>query len=128
MATETDRLGAESYVQLTTFRKTGEPVPTPIWIVADGDELRVWTERDVGKVKRIRNNPVVELTACDRFGRKTHGATVRGKAYLLDDAGSDRVRTLIKRKYGVLGWLIVGGSQLRGGRERTVGIGIRLDG
>lgn len=126
MSNDLQRLGDEKYVQLTTFRKNGKAVPTPVWIVRVGDELRVWSERDAGKVKRIRNNGTVELTACDMRGRTTHGETVTGKAYVLDDAASDEIRAAIKRKYGLVGKITMLGSQLRGGKERTVGVGIRL--
>ncbi|MGH3949523.1 MAG: PPOX class F420-dependent oxidoreductase [Pseudonocardiaceae bacterium] len=128
MASELERLAGEKYVQLTTFRKSGEGVPTPIWAVANGDELFVWTPRDSGKVKRIRRDGHVEITACDALGRITHGATVPGQARLLDDKATDRVRTLIGKKYGLFGWLSVYGSMLRGGRQRTVGVAIKLDG
>ena len=36
-------LGASDFIQLTTFRRTGEPVPTPVWVVPDGDALAVFT-------------------------------------------------------------------------------------
>ena len=54
--TELDRLAAEKYVLLTTFRKDGRAVPTPVWAVRDGDALAVWTVSDAGKVKRIRRD------------------------------------------------------------------------
>lgn len=56
-------------VNLTTFRKSGEPVVTPVWYVILDDKLYVRTGADSGKVKRIRNNPRVLLAP----------ATVRGK-------------------------------------------------
>ncbi|GAA5114621.1 PPOX class F420-dependent oxidoreductase [Haloechinothrix salitolerans] len=127
MPTALRRLADEKYVQLTTFRRDGTPVPTPIWAVADDGELFVWTERNSGKVKRLRNNPRVEVTACDLRGKRTHGESVSGTARLLDDAETDRVRKLLGRKYGVLGFLGVVGSILRGGKKRTIGVGITLD-
>lgn len=127
MPTALERLADEKYVQLTTFRRDGRAVPTPIWAVAENGELYVWTPRDSGKVKRIRNNGRVEVTACDLRGSRTHGATASGTARLLDDAETDRVRKLIGRKYGVIGLLSVTGSILRGGKQRTVGVGITLD-
>ncbi|WP_034272991.1 PPOX class F420-dependent oxidoreductase [Haloechinothrix halophila] len=127
MSTALRRLADEKYVQLTTFRRNGTPVPTPIWAVADDGELFVWTERNSGKIKRIRNNPRVEVTACDLRGKRTHGEKVSGTARLLDDAETDRVRKLLGRKYGVLGFLGVVGSIVRGGKKRTIGVGITLE-
>lgn len=127
MSTELERLAREQYILLTTFRKNGEGVSTPIWLGADDGELVVWTPRDSWKVKRLRRDPRVEVTACDFSGKKTHGATVTGTGRLLDDEGSDRVRSLIRGKYGIMGWISVFGSILRGGKRRTIGVAIELD-
>ena len=37
------------YVSLTTFRRTGAPVVTPVWAAPDGDTLVIWTRADSGK-------------------------------------------------------------------------------
>jgi hypothetical protein len=127
MAPEFDRLAAEKYVLLTTYRRTGAPVATPIWVAGDGGELVMWTERKSGKVKRIRRSGTVEVQACDMRGSRTHGAVVPGKARILDDEGTERVRRAIARKYGILGRVTMFVSRLRGGRTRTVGLAIALD-
>jgi PPOX class probable F420-dependent enzyme len=128
MASETDRLAAERYVVLTTFRRDGRAVPTPIWVAGDGGELVLWSERKAGKVKRIRNSGRVEVQACDVRGKKTHGAVVSGQARLLDLSESDRVRRAITRKYGIVGRVTMFFSKLRGPADRTVGIAVKLDG
>src|SRR5262245_23301176 len=56
-----EQLGSEKYVQLTTFRRDGRAVPTPIWVMPDGDGVAFWTVRDSGKVKRIRNSGRVTI-------------------------------------------------------------------
>jgi hypothetical protein len=33
-------LGSEEYVLLTTFRTTGDPVKTPVWVVPGSDRLQ----------------------------------------------------------------------------------------
>lgn len=127
MSTALERLAGEQYLLLTTFRKSGEPVSTPVWAGQDGDEITVWTERQAGKVKRIRNDPRVELTACDLRGKSTHGPTVSGTARELDDEGSRRVRDSLAQKYGIIGRITMFFSRLRGGKQRTVGLSIALD-
>jgi PPOX class probable F420-dependent enzyme len=124
MATEFDQLAAEKYVLLTTFRKNGTGVGTAVWAAGDAGELLVWTQRDSGKVKRVRRDGRVQLQACDARGHRTHGPKLTGRARLLDDEGSDRTRRAIGRKYGVLGRLSMLFSRLRGGKERTVGMAI----
>ncbi|KMO95869.1 PPOX class F420-dependent oxidoreductase [Streptomyces roseus] len=102
-----DELNQGKYVSLTTFRKDGTPVATPVWAVADGGELYVWTRSDSWKVKRIRNNGRVALSACDVRGRVAEGAAVlEGEARLLDEAGLARVRKLMSRKYTWQFWLV----------------------
>jgi PPOX class probable F420-dependent enzyme len=128
MASETDRLAAERYVVLTTFRRDGRAVPTPIWVAGDGGELVLWSERKAGKVKRIRNSGRVEVQACDVRGKKTHGAVVSGQARLLDLSESERVRRAITRKYGIVGRVTMLFSKLRGPADRTIGIAVKLDG
>jgi PPOX class probable F420-dependent enzyme len=75
----------ERFVSLTTFRKTGEGVPTPVWIARDGDALIVTTPDGTGKVKRLRNDDRVELRPSDRMGKVADGAPiVAGHAEIVD--------------------------------------------
>ncbi|MFF2550047.1 PPOX class F420-dependent oxidoreductase [Nocardia sp. NPDC058058] len=120
-------VGTAKYVLLTTFKKDGTPVGTPLWAALDNGRLYIWTVTDSWKVKRIRRNPQVTVQACDVRG-KPNGEIVSGKAVILDDAGSDRVRGLVKRRYGLQGHLVVTGSTLRRGKTGTVGIEITAEG
>ena len=54
----------QKYVSLTTFRKDGTPVATPVWFGEEDDKLFVMTRSISGKYKRIRNNPQVRVAAC----------------------------------------------------------------
>lgn len=89
------------YVSLTTFRKTGVGVPTAVWIARDGDQLVVTTVDKTGKVKRLDNNPTVELRPCDMRGNVADGApTFSGTAQVVrDTAGIAAVKRAIARKY-----------------------------
>ena len=116
-----DRLAAEKYVLLTTFRRDGRAVPTPLWAVPYGSGLGFWTVADSGKVKRIRNGGRVTVGACDVRGRPT-GEPVEAHARLGDQADLDRVADGLRKKYGLIGRLTVLGSRLRRGREGTVAI------
>lgn len=69
-------LADEHFVSLTTFRKTGVGVSTPVWIARDGDELIVTTPDGTGKVKRVKNNGRVTLAPCSRMGKVADGAPV----------------------------------------------------
>ncbi|MFJ6480128.1 PPOX class F420-dependent oxidoreductase [Streptomyces sp. NPDC091682] len=123
-----EELGRARYVSLTTFRKDGTPVATPVWAVADGGELYVWTRSDSWKVKRIRNNGRVTVTACDMRGRVEEGARVReGEARLLGEAGLRRVRKLMSRKYTWQFWVVdVPAALARRGKRPHTAIAVKL--
>ncbi|HWC83045.1 MAG TPA: PPOX class F420-dependent oxidoreductase [Pseudonocardiaceae bacterium] len=123
---ELDRLGQEKYVLLTTYRKDGRAVPTPVWAARDGDELLVWSAMDTGKVKRIRREGAIELAGCDRRGTP-HGDSVRGQARLLDTADAPRALNAVGHKYGVLGRILVWASRLRRGLTGVAAIAITLE-
>jgi PPOX class probable F420-dependent enzyme len=98
---EIQRLGSATYLSLTTFRRDGTPVATPVWASRDGDHLYVWTEADAGKVKRVRSNGAVLLGPCDARGG-LQGAQVDGTAVVLGSADDvDRLRSLHRAKYGL---------------------------
>ncbi|MFI9405005.1 PPOX class F420-dependent oxidoreductase [Nocardia sp. NPDC052316] len=120
-------VGASDYVLLTTFRKDGSPVGTPVWAVADGDKLYVWTVTDSWKVKRLRRNPDVTVQPCSVRG-KPHGAVVAGTGRILDQDGTDRVRKLLMRKYWMMGPITILGSTLRRGKKGTVAVEITFPG
>ena len=95
-----DEIGRSRYVSLTTYRKDGTAVATPVWHVMNGGELVVVSEVETGKVKRIRNNGNVVVTVCGLRGRIAPGApSAQGTARLLDEAGTEAGRRLLARKY-----------------------------
>ncbi|MFC7449830.1 PPOX class F420-dependent oxidoreductase [Rhodococcus daqingensis] len=116
-------IGAAKYVLLTTFRKDGTGVPTPLWAALDGDRLLMWTVTDSYKVKRVRRNSRVTIAACDVRGNQK-GEAIEASAAILDDAGTDHARAVIARKYGVLGWITMKGSLIRRGKTGTIGLAV----
>lgn len=94
----------ETYVLLTTFRKNGDGVPTPVWIVALPDgRCGFTTEVGSGKVKRIRNNPKVTLQPCDMRGKVREGSEiVHATAEVLVGADAHVVRDAIRAKHKVM--------------------------
>lgn len=97
-----DRLAPESFVSLTTFRRSGEGVSTPMWVARDGEVLVMTTVAGSGKVKRLRNDPRVELRPCDRAGRVPPDAlTTTAVAQVVDDSAEiERQTALVRAKYG----------------------------
>ena len=98
----------EKYVLLTTFRKSGDAVSSPVWIapLADGG-AGFTTEPDVGKVKRIRNTPRVTLQACSATGKVKPGAEVmEATAAVVLGADAEPIQKAIRRKYWLMAVLI----------------------
>jgi PPOX class probable F420-dependent enzyme len=93
-------IAASKQISLTTFRKDGTPVPTAVWHVPDGDKLTTVSAASAGKVKRIRNNPNVEVTACDLRGNVDPSATsLKGVATLLPPSETENARRLMESRY-----------------------------
>ena len=123
-----DTLAKSRYLSLTTFRRDGTPVATPVWVARQGDELLVYTASSSGKAKRLRNNSRVLLAPCDMRGRP-RGDAVEGTARLQDEAATAVTIGLVRRRYGIQARLLLwwGG---RHAAERPglapVGIAIRV--
>jgi PPOX class probable F420-dependent enzyme len=120
-----DTLGSGKYLLITSYRKNGSGVATPVWVVRDGAALGAWTAADSWKVKRIRDRPDILVGPCDVRGRPT-GGQIPATAEILDAAETARYRQLVARKYGLIGRLTLFGSRLRRGERGTVGIRISL--
>ena len=92
-------LAQERYVSLTTFKRDGTPVSTPVWVAGDDGRLLVHSAVDTWKVKRIRRDPHVRVAPCGPGG-KVRGATIEGQATILEE--TSRVEALEARKYGLM--------------------------
>ncbi|MBM3685832.1 MAG: PPOX class F420-dependent oxidoreductase [Actinobacteria bacterium] len=121
-----DALAAGKYLSLTTFRRDGTPVATPVWLVRDGDALRVVTQADSGKAKRLRNDSRVLLAPCDARGA-LKGKQVEGTASLEDAEQTARTAQLIEARYGLLGKVIMWRSRRAARKPGAAGqVGIRV--
>ncbi|GEM_PF-473431 len=88
----------QKYISLTTFRKSGAGVATPVWFGEEDGKLYVMTRSDLGKAKRIRNNPQVRVAPCTIRGTVT-GAEIAAMARILPPEEHTRARQTINRKY-----------------------------
>jgi PPOX class probable F420-dependent enzyme len=88
----------QKYISLTTFRKSGVAVPTPVWFGEEDDKLYIMSRSDSGKVKRLRNNPKVKFAACSIRG-KIKGPEFAGVARILPAEDFSRARATVRRKY-----------------------------
>ena len=101
-------LVSEKYISLKTFRKSGVAVATPVWFAFDPDDdrkLYLVTDENTGKVKRLRNNPRVQLTPCDRAG-KVHGTEIEATIAFVPEAQRSRANAILAKRFGLLYGLI----------------------
>ena len=96
----------QKYVLLTTYRRDGTPVGTPVNIAIEGDRAFVRTWDTAWKVKRIRNNLEVEVAPSALRGKPT-GPAIRAHARILDGDESAYAGRAIARKHRILHGLLV---------------------
>ncbi|WP_392543598.1 PPOX class F420-dependent oxidoreductase [Oryzobacter telluris] len=99
-------LADAKYAELTTYRRSGVGVATPVWIAADESDpsrLVVISVDRTGKVKRLAHTDRVELRPCSMRGQVEPGApTYRGTGVVVRDAeGVAAVRRAVVAKYGL---------------------------
>src|SRR4249919_3116979 len=104
MRTETDVRAAETfdgkYLSVTSYRRDGRGVSTPVWFVRDGQRLLIETDVDSFKVKRMRREPRVAIARCTMRG-KIRELPTPGESEFLPDDQVRRVERLMAHKYRV---------------------------
>jgi PPOX class probable F420-dependent enzyme len=88
------------YMSVTSFKRDGTAVATPVWFVSENGHLLVETDASSGKAKRIRHNAAVTVASCSAGGRPK-GEPVASHARFLPESERARVEELFGRKYRV---------------------------
>jgi PPOX class probable F420-dependent enzyme len=88
------------YLSLTSFRRDGTPVATPLWFVEEGGRLYVVTAAGSWKAKRIRRNPAVTVARCTARGA-LRGDPIAARAEFLPEEEHAHVDRLMARKYRI---------------------------
>jgi uncharacterized protein len=95
-----ESLRGHKYCLVTTFRRSGEPVPTPVWFgLADG-RLYFRSYADSAKIKRIRANPSVLVGPCSVRGNPK-GPMIEASARLLSAGQEEAAEQAIQENYGL---------------------------
>jgi uncharacterized protein len=97
-------LSDEKYILLTTFRRDGTPVSSPVWAVPlDGGDTGFWTSSGSGKAKRLAHTERVTVQPCDGRGKVRKGSgAVDATARLVTGADLDAIRQKVIAKYGFM--------------------------
>jgi len=96
-------LADERYMSLTTFRRDGTPVATPVWVTpfADGS-VAFWTSSGSGKAKRLAHTQRVTVQPSDARGRvKPRTEPIEATARVVEGEELEEISRRVKAKYGV---------------------------
>jgi len=92
-------LASEPFVSLTTYRRDGTAVPTPVWAAPVDGRLLVWTGAESGKVKRLRHTPVATVAPCERGGSLL-GEPVGAHVRIMRKDETPALNSALTAKYG----------------------------
>jgi uncharacterized protein len=127
-AADLEALFPGRYVSVTSFKRDGTGVATPLWFVSDGGRLFALTDLHSAKVRRIRRNPRVLIAPCRANGKLLSAPTPADVEVLTDTADLERVQELLIERYKLSYRLVMLiyrlGRRLRG--QRSVADGAAL--
>jgi len=123
-------VAANRYISLTTYRRDGTPVATPVWVADLGDgTVGFTTGADSGKVKRLGHTPDVRVAPCNARGVVPPGSPVwAGSARVARAADHARVRAAVASRYGWQFRLVELAGRLRRHASGEVGVVVTFSG
>jgi hypothetical protein len=95
-----ENLKNQNYMRLTTFRKNGQGVSTPVWFAQEGEKLYMMTNSNAGKTKRMRNNVQVTVEPCNARG-DVLGVMAKATARELSGEQAQHANEKLNKKYGI---------------------------
>jgi PPOX class probable F420-dependent enzyme len=95
-------LAEEKYMSLTTYRKVGTPVASPVWVIDLGDDkVGFYTSSGSGKAKRLAHTSKVIVQPSDSRGRAKAGTEpIEATAELVTDDQLAEITAKVRAKYG----------------------------
>jgi uncharacterized protein len=116
------------YLSVTSFKRDGTAIATPLWFVSDGSRLFALTDLHSAKVRRMRRNPRVLVASC-RVDGKLRSEPIPARVQVLTATPAlERVQQLLIERYKLSYRLVMLiyrlGRRLRG--QRSVADGAAL--
>jgi uncharacterized protein len=106
------------YLSVTSFKRDGTGVSTPVWFVSDGSRLFALTNLNSAKVRRMRRNPRVLVASCRADGKLRSEPVAARAEVLTATAELEPVQKLLieryKLSYRLVMWIYRLGRRLRG--------------
>ena len=97
-------MGDEKYILLTTFKRDGTPVSSPVWAVPmEGERFAFYTSSTSGKAKRLAHTARVTVQPCSARGKPRDGTTpTEATAQVVTGGELESIRSKVVAKYGVM--------------------------
>lgn len=99
MSSTFETLQGQQFINLTTYRKNGQPVVTTVWFAQEGDRIVGTTQAQSGKIKRLRGTPKVCIAA-STFDGKVLGEALSGVGRVLSAEEAQAAEAALRDKYG----------------------------
>jgi uncharacterized protein len=106
MASNFDQVRTAKTILLTTYKRDGTGVDTPVSIAFDGDRAFFRSYDKAWKTRRLRRNPAVLIAPATLRGRAT-GPSLHGTARLLDGGQAKLAAQALARRHRVLQGVLV---------------------
>ena len=119
-----EQFAKKKYLNLETFRKSGESMKTPVWFAQDSETIYVQTAANSGKVKRIRNNGRVNVAPCKMDGKLVGTWAPAQAREVTDPEVNTAVNRLLDRKYGLLKKMFANQRAQKGAQDTILEIKI----
>jgi hypothetical protein len=129
-AADLEALFPGRYLSVTSFKRDGTGVATPVWFVSDGSRLFALTDLHSAKVRRIRRNPRVLVASCRADGKLRSDPVPARVTVLTSTPELDRVQKLLIERYRISYRLVMLiyrlGRRLRGRRSLADGAALAI--
>lgn len=100
MADSLATLARHRHAQLTSYKRDGTPIGTPVWFAVEGDRVFVRAGRSTWKWRRVRNVPECELAPSTMRG-KEKGDAIPLRGRILEGAEADHASRVLRRRYKI---------------------------
>lgn len=101
-----DPLEKQRTVVVTTYKRDGSAVPTPVNVLVDGEHAFFRTWSTSGKAKRLRRDPGVLIAPSTMRGKPT-GPAIAASARLLGPVEEGEVKRGLARKHPIMHGVLV---------------------
>ena len=129
-AADLETLFPGRYLSVTSFKRDGTGVATPVWFVSDGRRLFALTDLHSAKVRRIRRDPHVLVASCRADGKLRREPAPARAEVLTATAELERVQQLLIERYKLSYRLVMLvyrlGRRLRGRRSVADGAALAI--